>query len=251
MNASQPRQRAKGGKCQNSGSYAVSSKPVENAGFTWERVAACQSVSGTQYTLHEECPEREYFTPLLKKAVTLASNLDGAPRSDLLDAVVVALNRSQDYEDEFEAFNIKSIEFGQLEYVQHPIVSHREPPKDDPAYVPAEFFETYAVNQATGSSTKAKEVLYVQAPVCEVRTSLPNARHGGSGFAFSHSAQKPSQPVHPSQTPHASYSAAHVASTTHPIPASRAASPLISAQSIHASHSEQRPRDLESFARSA
>lgn len=68
-----------------------------------------------------------------------------------------ALNSATSPDNETERVKMVAIEYGQLHPVRKPNISGREPPANDPSYVPATW-ETYTV------TAKSKEVPHVQAP---------------------------------------------------------------------------------------
>ena len=225
--------------------------------MSWERIVACQCISGVEYGLMENCSERTYFTALIAKALELANSETGAPKSTLLKAIVQAISISSNEEDPVQALEdvlkITKVKYGQLMLKRNPVISSRPPPADDPDYVPAQHYEMYEVTEVKAKRRRQEDTVlqFVQAPRSEVRTTLPKYLHGGSGFADFHASQKPSQPLHPSHSPHATYSVEHVASfAVHPQPASAAASLRRSAHAIHASHSAHR-LDLVYVVRSA
>ena len=94
-NASAPRNRSGGGRCNNAGIYNVAPAPIENEGFCWERVVACQSFGNVKYSLYEQCPERTHFTKWAATALlaTLPIADKAGLTTPLLKAVVDTITR--------------------------------------------------------------------------------------------------------------------------------------------------------------
>ncbi len=181
---------------QNNG-YRTAPEPLDNAGFTWDRALACQSVAGEKYSLAEQCMERTHFTKLIARALTSA-NANAGPKTPMLTALcesieAVAIDSDPEAALE-EVLDIKHLTYGQLEHKRNPVVHSREPPANTLSYVPADKFETYHVRDEMLVNGKSKVVIttYVQAPRSEVR--------GGSGFDLSHEYKKSRHPTHPSQS---------------------------------------------------
>jgi len=165
-NASAPRNRSGGGRCNNAGIYNVAPAPIENEGFCWERVVACQSFGNVKYSLYEQCPERTHFTKWAASALlaTLPIADKAGLTTPLLKAVVDTITRvGVAHTDQLEGIlKLKHVSYCQLQHKAHPIIEDREPPANNPDYVPSTHFEKYESREFTNRT-------FVQAPESEVR----------------------------------------------------------------------------------
>lgn len=141
------------------GQHNVHADPAAGAGFTWERATKNQCVKGQTYPVAPGSEEARWFIENGSTALQAAAALTPpAPMSPLLVAVASALAMAQDPAD---VLTIRHIEHAQLKFVPNPSISAREPPGNDPSYVPTEW-ENYQVEGADG-----KTLYMAQAPVCE------------------------------------------------------------------------------------
>lgn len=150
--AQSPR-RGRGGHAQpNMGQYGdqhVHPVPVASGAFSFERATKTQCVGGVKYALSDQCAERDYFTPLLARAVETASQVTAAPASPLLVASAAA------------ELQIQTIKYGQLKYVAAPDTSLRDDRAQADGYAPDSEWEMYKAPQSP------KPLQMVQAPLCE------------------------------------------------------------------------------------
>jgi hypothetical protein len=148
----------------------VTPQPVANDGFTFERVGAFQCVAGEQYTTPEISDERQYFTKHAAHAIVVINTDAITPKSLLLTKFAEAVEPLLDQDDVLEEIlKLTSIQYGQLTkktLTHNQIQKSRCPLANDPAYVPAEVFESFEISfDALGKKITTKR--FVQAPQSE------------------------------------------------------------------------------------
>jgi hypothetical protein len=141
----------------------TTSKPSFDAtpypgGFSFTKASKGQCEEGLRYALREGSDEVAHFKPLAIKAVKAAAALPTACTPPLV-ASIAASN---------ESLSIHSFQYGQLKKEHKPPISERDPPKNDPDWVPTDGkFDIYTatVNRYVSGTYKPVEVTFVQSPV--------------------------------------------------------------------------------------
>ena len=163
-----PGQGPRGQYAPRNNTFDVTPEPVDFAGFSFKRVAAFQCVSTELYTLPESCHERNYFTKKAACALLAFNDDSHAPKPLLLGKFCEVVGPKRDAEEDLLAIlHLRNIKYGQLQKCINfqPDLNVRDPPANDPTYVPEELYESFDANVRERQKEVTKK--FVQAPISE------------------------------------------------------------------------------------